>query len=427
MKKAKECSKKEEGKRMEIIADAFGWILDVQKKPIKDLDLSTMASKIRATQRLTGMWERELAEAINEYSDAVSVEANVARSTVARRLSLQRGLIVAKRVNMLSSALNMLNCISGVADRIKMLESFYMNVFSVRPLPRDMSVELFARQMLAMYDDGSDNKADIDRLEDSLGEDGTAISEAPDDEEIENQTAELGALYEEYCAKLDKNDQDGADEVLAKIKLKTSEVDKQMVRAPLRKRECSDKMGNVSIGKKLMVALGIKPARIKTSDVRNKIWELKCKAKEYENQAEVEESLALENRTMMFSPDTLPADRKLFMRESGQCAQRAKMHASLAGSLIAQIGDLTELETTMLIVDEMNEVGLIGYNSSAVDLQNAMASMPGEIQRMISANQKFWEVKGDEFADSPSVKSYFDEIRRQTAMLEVAEDSVKQT
>ena len=135
-------------------------------------------------------------------------------------------------------------------------------------------------------------------------------------------SAELSALYDEYGAKLDKNDKDGADEVLAKIKLKTSEVVKQMFRAPLRKREGSDMMGNESVGKKLMAALGIKPAQIKTSDVRNKIWELKCKAKEYENQAEAEESLALDYRTTTFSPDTLPADRKLFMRQSDQCAQR---------------------------------------------------------------------------------------------------------
>ena len=105
----------------------------------------------------------------------------------------------------------------------------------------------------------------------------------------------------------------------------------------------------------------------------------------------------------------------------------ATLILTLAGSLIAQVDYLTALETTMQIVDEMNEVGLIGYNSSSVDLQNAMATMPDEIQRMISVNQTFGEEKGDEFADSPSVKSYFDEIRRQTAMLEVAEDSVKQT
>ncbi len=418
-------SKKEEGKRMEIISDAFGWILDVQKKPIKDLDLSTMVSRLRATQHLADVWERELTEATNEYRDAVSVEANVARSPVARGLSLQRGVIAAKRANALSSALNMLNGICGVAERIKMLKSFYMDVFSDRQLPRDMSVELFARQMSAIGGDGSYEMAEIDGLEDSFGEDGTAISEAADGDETENLTAELSALYDEYCTKLAKNDQDDANEVLAKIKLKTSEVVKQMFRAPLRKREGSDMMGNESVGKKLMAALGIKPAQIKTSDVRNKIWELKCKAKEYENQAEAEESLALDYRTTTFSPDTLPADRKLFMRQSDQCAQRAKMHASLAGSLIAQVDYLTALETTMQIVDEMNEVGLIGYNSSSVDLQNAMATMPDEIQRMISANQTFGEEKGDEFADSPSVKSYFDEIGGLTAMLEVAEGSAK--
>ena len=73
---------------MGIMTDAFGWMLGVQKKPIDELDVATMESKLRATARLKEMWERELKKADKEYRDAVSVEANAARSPASFRFSV---------------------------------------------------------------------------------------------------------------------------------------------------------------------------------------------------------------------------------------------------------------------------------------------------------------------------------------------------
>lgn len=213
---------------MGIMADAFGWMLGVQKKSIDDLDVAAMESKLRATQRLKEMWERELKKSDKEYRDAVSVEANAARSPIARKLSLQRGAIVAKRVKTLTSAVNMLNKMSGVVDQLKMLKQFYLDLSSTMQLPKGMSVESLVRQVYAMSDDMAGKKEELDRLMDSLDSASTSISEATGDDEIEKLMNELNALYDDYNTKLALNDQKGADEVRAKIDLKKAEMDKQM-------------------------------------------------------------------------------------------------------------------------------------------------------------------------------------------------------
>lgn len=213
---------------MGIMADAFGWMIGVQKRSIADIDIQEMESKLRATNRLKDMWEREIKKADKDYRDAVSVEANAARSPIARKLSLQRGAIVAKRVKTLTSAVNMLNKMSGVVDQLKLLKQFYEDLSSTMSLPKGMSVEELVRQVYAMSDQMADKKAQFDQLMGSLDSANAAISEATGDDEIEKLMNELNALYDEYNTKLALNDTEAADEVRAKIELKKAEVDKQM-------------------------------------------------------------------------------------------------------------------------------------------------------------------------------------------------------
>ena len=213
---------------MGIMTDAFGWMLGVQKKPIDELDVATMESKLRATARLKEMWERELKKADKEYRDAVSVEANAARSPIARKLSLQRGAIVAKRVKTLTSAVNMLNKMSGVVDQLKMLKQFYYDMSSTMKLPKGMSVEALVRQVYEMGDRMADKKAELDQMMSSLDSANASIAEATGDDEIEKLMGELNALYDDYNTKLALNDTKAAEEVKVKIELTKAEMDKQM-------------------------------------------------------------------------------------------------------------------------------------------------------------------------------------------------------
>ena len=213
---------------MGIVADAFGWMFGIQKKSIEDLDVAAMDSKLRATGRLKEMWERELKKADKEYRDAVSVESNASRSPIARKLSLQRGAIVAKRVKTLTSAVNMLNKMAGVVEQLKMLKQFYLDMSTTMQLPKGMSVEDLVRQVYEMGDQMADKKAEIDQLMGSLDSANASIAEATGDDEIERLMGELNALYDEYNTKLALNDTKAADEIRAKIELKKAEMDRQM-------------------------------------------------------------------------------------------------------------------------------------------------------------------------------------------------------
>lgn len=213
---------------MGMIADAFGWMLGIQKKALDDLDVAEMESKLRATSRLRDMWERELKKCDKEYHDAVSVEANATRSPIARKLSLQRGGIVAKRVKTLTSAVNMIIKMSGVVEQLKMLKQFYLDLSSTMQLPKGMSVEALVRQVYEMGDQMAAKKEDLDQLMNSLDSANEAITEVTGDDAIEALVDELNALYDEYNTKVAMSDASAAEEVRAKIELKKAEMDKQM-------------------------------------------------------------------------------------------------------------------------------------------------------------------------------------------------------
>ena len=213
---------------MGMMKDAFGWMLGIQKKSIDDLKVDELDSKLRATCRLRESWERELGKADKEYRDAVSVEANAARSPIARKLSLQRGAIIAKKIKTLTSAVNMLNKMGGVVDQLKMLKVFHADMAETMKLPKGMSVEAVIKQVYAMSDTMAVKKEELDKMMGALDSVNDAVRESTGDEDIEKLMSELNSLYDEYNMKLAMNDTKAADEVRAKIEVKKAEMDKQM-------------------------------------------------------------------------------------------------------------------------------------------------------------------------------------------------------
>jgi len=213
---------------MSMMKDAFGWIVGVQKQSIGDLDIQTMESKLRATGRLQDMWEREIKKAETEYREAVSVDANAGRSPIARKLSLQRGAIVAKKIRTLTSAVNMLSKMSGVVDQLKMLKQFYLDLSTTMALPKGLSVEQMIRQVYAMSDKMADKKSELDQIMASLDSANEAITDATGDDEIEKIMDELNKLYDEYNTKVAMNDTEGASAIKVKIEVKKAEMNKQM-------------------------------------------------------------------------------------------------------------------------------------------------------------------------------------------------------
>lgn len=213
---------------MGMMKDAFGWMLGIQKKSIDDLKVDELDSKMRATFRLKEAWERDLGKADKEYRDAVSVEANAARSPIARRLSLQRGAICAKKIKTLTSAVNMLNKMGGVVEQLKMLKEFHRDMVETMKLPKGMSVEAVIKQVYAMSDMMAMKKDELDKMMGALDSVNDAVRESTGDDDIEKLMAELNALYDEYNTKLAMNDTKAADEVREKIEQKKAEMDKQM-------------------------------------------------------------------------------------------------------------------------------------------------------------------------------------------------------
>lgn len=212
---------------MGIMNDAFGWILGVQKQSIADLDVSTMDKKLRAIARLRETLEQVIKKASNEYEKKVSVEENAKRSPIERKLSLQHGAIVAKRIKTLTSAVNMLNKMSGVVEQLMLFKKFYNDLSTTMSLPKGMSVEDLIRQVYSMSDVMAEKKEEIEDLLSSIDSVNSAISDTTGDSEIEKLISELNSLYDDYNTKLAMNDSEAAAHVQEKIQLKQAEIDKK--------------------------------------------------------------------------------------------------------------------------------------------------------------------------------------------------------
>jgi len=213
---------------MSIMKQAFGWVIGIKDESLDSLDIAGMEQKIRATNRMRDQWDREIQKAEKEYQEAVSIEANAGRSPIARKLAIQNGAGIAKRIKTLASASGMLTKMGGLVEQLKMLKKFYNDMIEVQQLPKGLTVEGMIRQIYTMSDVLADKKGRLDDMIASLDSANKSISAENEDQEIEKLMNDLNGLYDEYNTKLALNDTQAAEEVKRRIELKKAEVDKQM-------------------------------------------------------------------------------------------------------------------------------------------------------------------------------------------------------
>ena len=146
-----------------------------------------------------------------------------------------------------------------------------------------------------------------------------------------------------------------------------------------------------NIVEEIAKSLGLTSTQLKVEDIHAKIPQLKRLASQYTKGAVDAESEAMTRRQTAFSPDTPPADRARLMREYTQFANKAKALSSQASIFIVQYGQFQALETTMMIIKEMEDVGLVAKVPGAVDWQTEMDAMSLEIQRLVDDSKKLGE------------------------------------
>ncbi|MDZ7317383.1 MAG: hypothetical protein ONB24_14825 [candidate division KSB1 bacterium] len=138
--------------------------------------------------------------------------------------------------------------------------------------------------------------------------------------------------------------------------------------------------------------LKIKPAQLKLKDVQEQIPKLRRKVSEYEREALAAEKEAMSLREKAFLPETNAAERPGLMRQAAQAAQKAQMIGRQAGIFLTHLSNFSSLETTMQIVDQLKEVGLLKKGVKIEDWQAVMDSMQVEIEGMIRASQRIGDV-----------------------------------
>lgn len=210
---------------MSMISEAFGWMVGVDKKSLADLDVESMEANLRQTAHLRESWEREIKAVDKEYRDAVSLESNAARSPIQRKLSFQRGAILAKKMVTLTSAVNMLYKVSGAVEQLKMLKKFYNDLTESMALPKGLSVAQAIPQIYKIIDGVGAKQDELQRIIDSIPEPPKC---SVNDDEIEKMMQDLNKLYEDYNTKVAMNDKAAADKVMLDIEAKKAEMDKQM-------------------------------------------------------------------------------------------------------------------------------------------------------------------------------------------------------
>ncbi len=213
---------------MGLMNEAFGWMFGINKKPIDQIDVEDLEQKMRATDRLSGEWVRDLKAAEAEYRRTMSVEANAEKSPISRKLAIQRGAIIARQVKTLSSAVAMLEKMNGAVAQLKSLKQFYTDLTATSVLPKGLSVEETLKQIYAMGDQLSSKQKELADMLAVIDDAGKSILTAEEDDGIDAIMAELNGLYDEYNEKVAMNDAAGAESVKAKIDEKRAEMDKQV-------------------------------------------------------------------------------------------------------------------------------------------------------------------------------------------------------
>ena len=214
---------------MGLMSEAFSWITGIGKKPVDQINIEELETKLRATEHLRASWEREVTAAETEYRKIVSVEENSRRSALARKIAFQKGAILAKKIKTLTSAVAMLSRLGGAIDQLKDLKQFYIDLTKTSALPKGLSVEDTLKQIYAMSDAMTVKLKDLDEMQTVLDETQKAVEPEEEEEDgINTVMQELNALYDQYNEKLALNDTAGADAIKQQIDEKQAEMDKQI-------------------------------------------------------------------------------------------------------------------------------------------------------------------------------------------------------
>ena len=167
---------------------------------------------------------------------------------------------------------------------------------------------------------------------------------------------------------------------------------------------------------KVAKMLGKRPAQLTSEDLRLNLMTLKRRVEEYERDAVAAETSALANRAKAFSPDTTSSDGARLLRQAQADKLKAERMAGFAGTFMAQLGNISALETTMQIADDMKNVGLISSSSSVTDLQKSMDKMQMEIDQLVSSSDRLGEAMNIAFSqfntESVDVKEVTDDLAK---------------
>ncbi|MBR4171235.1 MAG: hypothetical protein IKR48_06250 [Kiritimatiellae bacterium] len=186
-------------------------------------------------------------------------------------------------------------------------------------------------------------------------------------------------------------------------------------------------MSDESLIEKVAVLAGIRPAQLKLSDVHKKIPDIRRMVEKHKKAAITAEAESLKKRELSFAAETKPAERASLFRKADADMQRAKMEAGFASNFLTQLGYYTLLETTMQIVEQMKENGLVDEKTSTVDWQKSIDSMQDEIQEMLAVVKKLGDAMGAALAceEPESHASLANELDQLYAKFDAEPDPVK--
>lgn len=162
--------------------------------------------------------------------------------------------------------------------------------------------------------------------------------------------------------------------------------------------------------------LKIKPAQLKLRDIQEQLPKIRRKISEYEREALAAEKESLSFREKAFLPETATSERPGLMRQAAQAAQKAQMIGRQANIFVTHYSNFSALETTMQIVEQLKEVGLLKKGVKIEDWQSVMDSMQIEIEGMIRASQRIGDILDtlmrtdgavDEIAVEKEIKALF--------------------
>lgn len=134
--------------------------------------------------------------------------------------------------------------------------------------------------------------------------------------------------------------------------------------------------------------LGLKPVDLTLKDVQKPLPELRRKMQEYERESLVAEGESIKFRESAFSPDTPQHERASKMRQAKQASDKAQMKMKQTMIFHTQYANFSALESTMQIVEQMKEVGLIQKGTKIEDWQKVVDEMHVEMEAIANRTQQ---------------------------------------